>query len=118
MLAVREQPRIVKLLHLRVLFEERGHLAPRRVVLLHSDGERLRPPQHKPRVEGREYRADAVLYELKPFRVLLIIKHNHTADAVRMSVQILRRRMDDDVNAELNRSLKVRRHESVVAHDA
>src|SRR5256885_11519708 len=50
--------------------------------------------------------------------VSLAVKHNHAADAVRVTVQVFGRRVDDDVHAELKRSLEVRRHERVVAHDA
>src|SRR5438270_13207014 len=118
MLFVRERAGVVKLLDLRVLFEEGGDTSARRVVLLHAHGERLRAAQGQPRVEGREYRARAVLYELKPLGVALVIQHDHAADAVRVAVQILRRRVDDDVHAELYGALQVRRHERVGAHHA
>ena len=81
---------------------------------VHANGQRLDSAQHQPRIERRENRAGSVLNELELLGVVFAFQHNDTADAVAVSVQILRRAVDHDVGAQLDRTLKVRTHERVV----
>src|SRR5918912_981899 len=84
-------------------------------MLLHPQGKRLSASQDQPRIKRRENCADAILHEGQPLRILFIIEYDYAAYAVRMTVQIFSSGMHYNVNAEIQRSLKVRRHKGVVA---
>jgi hypothetical protein len=59
-------------------------------------------------------RSTGVLDEPQPLRVLLVLRHGHPAHAVRVPVQELRCRVDDQVGAEVERPLEEGAHERVV----
>ena len=66
---------------------------------------------------GREDRARAVLDERQPLDVLLRLRDRGSADRVGVAAEKLRRRVHDDVGAERERLLEVRRGEGVVDDD-
>ena len=84
------------------------------VVLRHAQRQRLGAAQHQPRVERAEDRARGVLDEPQPLDVVVARGDDDAADAVAVAVQVLRRAVDDEVGAELERPLQVRARERVV----
>ena len=76
--------------------------------------ERLRAAQHQPRVERAQDRARGVLDEPQPLDVLVARRDDDAADAVAVAVEVLRRAVDDQVRAELDRPLHARAGERVV----
>src|SRR5690606_11146547 len=109
--------RIMHLLNPRMLCKEICDRSAVLVVGLHPDGKRLCTTQNKERIKRREDRTGAVLHKADPFGVLVVIKCDKTADAVRMAVQVFGRRMHDDIYTVLDRTLEIRRKECVVADD-
>ena len=102
------QPGVVHGRDLPPPVEPGGDRPAARVVALHADRERLDPAQHQERIHRREDRADGVLEPSDPLRVLGTRRHHASADAVAVAVQVLRRRVHDDVGAQLDRLLEVR----------
>ena len=97
---------------------ERDRDGRRRVGLpLHAHGERLEPLEQHPGIERRERRAgladelvDVVLDEL-------LGAEDDAAEAAALAVDVLGRRIDHAVGAELERALVERRREHVVDHE-
>ena len=83
-------------------------------VPLHPHRERLQAAGDEERIERARHRADRVLQESEPLGESVVARDRHPADHVRMTVEILRRRVHDDVEAELERPLHPRRGERVV----
>ena len=94
--------------------EPRRDLAPVRVVLAHAEVQRLRAAERKPGVERPGDGAGGVVNELEPLGEPVVAHDGAAADHVAVPVQILRRRVEDDVGAELERTLEVGRREGVV----
>ncbi len=101
-----------------MIFQERRDRASRLVVLFHAQRQGLCAAQDQPRIEWRKNRARAVLHELNPARIVFVVQQHGTANSVRMAVEELGGRVDDDVHAEFQRPLQVRRHKRVVANYA
>src|SRR6478672_10880022 len=108
------QSRIEHLLHARVSFEEAGDRMCVVTVLAHTYCQRLDAAEHEPAVERPGHGAEGLLQEREPFRDGWIVRCREAADDVGMAAEIFRRRMDDDVRAELQRALEERRRERVV----
>src|SRR5687767_3965671 len=105
---MRSKTRVVNFLHARMLGQEICNHASVLVVCLHPYRKRLCPAQYKEGIERREDSTNTVLNEFDPFRIRLVVQSNKPADAVRMAVKILCRRVNDDVASEIDRFLKVR----------
>ena len=87
------------------------------VVALHAERQRLGASQHEPRIHRPEDRAFGVLDELQPLDVDVAHRDDDSADAVAVPVQKLRRAVDDEVGAEVDRPLDRRAGERVVDDD-
>ena len=98
----------------RVPVEELGDLPGVLGVLAHAHRERLDPAQDEPRVEGAGDGAERLLQEVEAFRQRVVVRRDEPADRVAVAAEVLRRRVDDDVGAELERLLQVGRRERVV----
>ena len=83
-------------------------------VPLHPHRERLDATGGQVGVERRRDRTRAELQELHLRRELLVREHDGSADDVGVSAEVLRGRVHDDVGAERQRLLQVRRRERVV----
>ena len=81
---------------------------------LHPRSERFDSPQHQPGIEWRTGDAQRVDKIRHPLGMRLVPRDDAAADNVGMAVQIFRRRVDDDVDAELERPLQVGGEERVV----
>src|SRR2546423_1165276 len=108
MLFMRRRSGIVNLQHLRMIFDKCRDRAPGLVMLLHAQRESFYTAKHEPGIKRRENRAGTVLNKSDPTRIVFIIQNHCAADAVRVSIQKLGRRMNDNVYAEFNGPLKVR----------
>jgi hypothetical protein len=93
-------------------------------VPLHAQRQCLHAAQNEEAVERAGDRADRVLQEAEPLaqrrQPIAAADDGDAADHVRVAVEVLRRRVDDDVEAELERPLHPRAGEGVVggAEDA
>src|SRR6476660_5354795 len=116
MLGMRDKTRIIYLLHLRMLSQEVGDHAAVAVMSFHAHRQRLRTPKDQKRIERRKNRAYSILNKFYPFGVRFVRQSDETADAVRVPVQILGRRMYDYITTQIYRLLKIRRHAVVVAN--
>ena len=97
------------------------HLGDRRgvgAVAVHAHRERLDAAQHEVAVERRRHRADRVLQEPEPLGELGVVGGDEAADDVGVAAEVLGGRVHDDVGAERERLLQVRRGERVVDDDA
>ena len=108
-LRVARQARPRHPLDLRVLREELGDVLGVRRVALHAHVERLQAAQHEEAVERARHAADRVLEEAEALGERVVAREHRAADDVAVAVQVLRRRVDDDVGAELEGALEVRR---------
>ena len=100
-----------------MILEERDHGAGVLAVLAHPHGEGLEAAQHEPGVERAGDGAERLLQEAKPFRDRRVVRGGEPADDVGVAAEVLRRRVHDDVRAELERLLEIRRREGVVDHE-
>ena len=74
---------------------------------LHAQGERLEAAQGQEAVEGARHRTDRVLEKGETLGKLAVLADRDDAPHhVRMAVQVLGRRMEDQVEAELERALR------------
>jgi hypothetical protein len=96
------QSGIEHLLHAGVSFEKGGDRMCAVTVLAHTHCQRLDPAEHEPAVERSGHGAEGFLQEREPFRDGWIVRRREAANDVGVAAEILRRRMDDDVRAELN----------------
>ena len=95
-------------------FEERRDLACVLAVLPHPDRERLDPAQHQPGVERSGDRPERLLEEVETFRECVVVGRDESADRVAVAAEVLGGRVHDDVRAQRERLLQVRRREGVV----
>ena len=58
------------------------------------------------------------MHEADPVCLFFVVQDDDATDAVRVTVEILSRRVHDDIDTELQWTLQVWRHESVVTNDA
>ena len=108
------QSRIEHTFHRRVFRQELRQRQPVDVVLRHAQRQRLGAAQHQERVERAQNRALRVLDELQPLEIVVVHADDDAADAVAVSVEVLRRAVHDQVGAELDRPLHARAGERVV----
>ena len=108
------KPGIVHLRDLRMGGEELRQRQAVLVVPLHADRQRLGAAQHQPRVHRSEDGALGVLHESQPLDVIVAHGHHDAADAVAVTVEKLGGAVDDEVGAELDRTLDVGAGERVV----
>ena len=81
---------------------------------LHAQGERFQTAEHKKAIERALDRADGILQEPHSIPEFFVVSDNrNAADYVGMTVQILRRRMNDNVEAKFDWSLDPWRSEGV-----
>ena len=83
-------------------------------VRAHSYRERLQAAQHEPRVERPGHGAERLLQEVETLGERVVVRRHEAADDVAVTAEVLRRRVHDEVGAELERLLQVRRRERVV----
>ena len=88
-----------------------------RAVLLHAEGERLQPAQDEPAVERAGDGAERLLEEDEALGDRRVVRRREATDEVGVAAEVLRQRVDDDVGAERERLLEVRRGERVVDDD-
>ena len=74
----------------------------------------MTPTQHQPRVPGAGDGAHGVLQEADARVEVVVGREQDAADDVGVAVEVLGEAVDDDVSAELDGALKVRRREGVV----
>src|SRR5713101_7953202 len=110
------QSRIEDLLDARMALEKARDRMGVLTVLAHPNSKRLDAAQNEPAVQRAGNRAEGLLQEQQSLRDRRIARRGEAADDVRVSTEVLGRRVDDDVGAELERSLQVRRRKGVV-HD-
>jgi hypothetical protein len=102
------------------LLDARAAVEPERdrhrvlAVLAHAYCERLDTPQHEPRVERARHGAERLLEEVEALGDRRVVRRGEAADRVGVAAEVLRRRVHDDVRAELERTLQVRRRKRVV----
>ena len=99
------EARVEDALDARMRLEEVDHRAGVLAVPTHPDGECLHPTQDEPRVERARDRAERLLEEVEALGDRRVVRRQEAADHVRVSAQVLRRRVQDDVGAELERPL-------------
>ena len=101
----------------RVADEQVDDGAGVRAVAVHPHGERLDAAQHEVAVERRGHRAGRVLGEAQALGERVVVDGDEAADDVAVAAEVLRGRVHDDVGAERQRLLQVRRGERVVDDD-
>ena len=77
----------------------------------------LTPRRTSQQSNGPGNGAEGLLQELEALGDRRVVRRGEAADHVRVAAEVLRRRVDDDVGAELERELEVRRGEGVVDDD-
>ena len=83
-------------------------------VRAHAYRKRLHPAQHEPRVERAGHGAERLLQEVEALGERVVVGGDEAADHVAVAAEVLGRRVDDEVGAEVERLLQVRRRERVV----
>ncbi len=109
------QPRMEYGSDLWMLLQPARHLQGVAVVLFHANRKRLDPAQHEEAVLRPRAGAHGILQKTDFLRKLGILHDDRPADNVRVAVDVLGGRMHHNVHAQLERPLKVRREERVVA---
>ena len=72
------------------------------------------PAEDEPGVERPRHGAERLLQEAEALRDRRVVRAGEAADDVRVAAEVLRRRVEDDVGAEIERALEVRGRERVV----
>src|SRR4029077_3023047 len=90
---------------------------PAAFVLLHANSQGLDPAQNQPALEGRQNGAGGLLKKSEFFRLLGFGADDDTAQSVTVPVEEFRGGVDDHVGTDLDRTLEIWRHESVVDDD-
>src|ERR1039458_6148446 len=83
-------------------------------MLQHTHSQRLHPPQDQPALERRQDGTGAFLKKSQFLRLLGLGADHDPSQSVAVSVEELGGGVDDHVGAEPDRTLKKRRHESVI----
>ena len=94
--------------------EEIGDLCGALGLLAHPDRQRLQPLEQRPGVEGRQARAGVAEIVVQILVDPLLVGKDDAAEAAALAVDVLGRRIDDDMRAELERLLLQRRGEDIV----
>lgn len=108
------QAGVVDVADLWMAVEELGERHRALLMSFHSRAERLDAAEYQPGVERRTAKAQRVDDVADFFGVFLLLGDHTAADDVGVSVQILRRGMDDDIDAQFEGTLQVRGQERVV----
>ena len=108
------EPRIEGLLDAWMPFEKARQRMSALTMLAHAHSERLDSPQHEPAVHRARDGSQGLLEEQKPLCDRRIVRRGETADDVRVSTEVLGRRVHHDVRAELQRPLQIGRRKGVV----
>src|SRR4051794_14251380 len=111
------QPGVVDLLHPLVGSEELDDAFGVVAVALHPDRQRLEAAQGQPGIERAGHRAHGVLVVADLLGEVQVPHDDRSPDHVAVSTGVLGRRVDDDVRAQGQRTLEVRRREGVVDHE-
>ncbi|MET3800160.1 hypothetical protein ABID70_000115 [Clavibacter michiganensis] len=114
---VLREARVVHGRDVGVLLQERGDLLGVRGVALDADGEGLDPARGEPRVHGAGDGADGELEEADLLGERVVVEDHGAAEHVGVPAEVLGRGVHDDVGAERERLLEVRRGEGVVDDD-
>ena len=85
-------------------------------VPFHADRQGLDAAEGEPTVKRARHRAEGVLCELQFLVKVAAVHDERPAQEVRVAPEVLRRAVDDQVDAEAQRVLQRRRREGVVAH--
>ena len=110
-------PRVVDRGDVGAAAKEGGDRRGVRPVPLHAQVERPQPAQHEEAVERTGDGAHRVLEEAQPLGDGLVRGDGHAQDRVRVAGEVLRRGVEDDVGAVLQRPLERRGREGVVDDD-
>src|SRR5437870_13687056 len=81
---------------------------------LHPERERLRAAQNQPRVERTGHATRGVLNERDALVQISVVARERSAYDVRVSAEVFRRRVKDEIRSELQRLLKIWAGERVV----
>src|SRR6266550_6366482 len=95
------QSGIQNLLDTRMALEKAGERMSVVAVLAHAYGQRLDPAKHEPAVQRPRDGPERLLQEEQPLRDRGIVRGSEATNDVRVSTEVLRRRVHDDVRAEL-----------------
>ena len=101
-------------LHFLVLRKKVSNFAAAPIMLFHANGQSLDPAQKQPAFERRQNRSGALLNERKLFRLLRFGADNNASQTVAVPVEKFCGRVNNHVGAKFDRTLEIRRHESVV----
>ena len=83
-------------------------------VTVKTNGERFNSSNEQKRVKRRQDAASGVLNKTKTLRQALVFYNNQTGNQITVPAEVLCRAMNDNVRAQFQRALKIRRHERVV----
>src|SRR5258708_15941491 len=111
------QSGIKNFLHFFVFRKIVSDSAAAAVVLLHANSQGLDAAQNQPALERRQNGSGGLLKKSKFLRLLGFGADHHTSQSVAVPVEEFRGGMDNHVGAKLDRTLKIRRPESVVDDD-
>ena len=106
--------RIDHLRHLRMAGEMSGQPASAFGLLPDPERQRLQPLEQCPGVEGREAWPRVPEIVVQVLVDPLLVGQDHAAEAAALAVDMLGRRIDDHMRAELQRLLQKRRRENIV----
>ena len=106
-LRVRRQPRINHAFHFRMRLQKFRHRHPVRVVTVHSHRQRLDSARNKEAIHRRKPCSGRPLNEINLLGISRTSENRSPTRAIAVPIQIFRHRMDHNVGAKLNRSLKV-----------
>ena len=110
------KPRVIDALDGGMFAEHLGHRLRASLVGLHARAERLDASQHQPGVEWRAGDAQRIDDIGDPLGMRLVSRDDAAPDDVRMAVEVLRRRMHDHVDSELERPLQIGGQKRVVGN--
>ena len=114
-LRMARKARIAHALDLRVAFEEARDFERVRRMPLHAERQGAQAAQREKAAERIEHAAGGVLQEAQPVDEIGVVAHDRgAADDVGMAADVFGHRMDDDVEAELQRPLHRGRSEGIV----
>ena len=101
----------------RVLLQERHDRSRVLLMAVHPHREGLRAAQDEETVHRPGDPARRVLDVGEPIGPLFVARHDGAADDIGVPAEVLRHRVQDEIGAERERLLQVRRREGVVDHD-
>ena len=113
-MGVMGQPRIDHPLFAEPLQQPRRDGATVEVMLLHAQRQGFGAAQGKPRVKWSGDGTGRVENKLEPIGQIILKYHRQPADHIRVTVDVLRGGMPDDVGTQLERTLENRRGEGVI----